>query len=105
MATTPAVVKFAYTNFQVENKNNKGDGGEPTKEVGETESRPGEKKDKRVTVKWSAACRYCSKVITETRGTTSGFTRYVVRWFVTLGIIVRTIVSVSSDGQKLTKNS
>ena len=46
----PAVVKFAYTNFHVvENKNNKWDGGEPTKEVGEsleTETRQEGKKDK-----------------------------------------------------------
>jgi len=49
MATTPAVVRFAYTNFHVENenKNNKGDRDEPAKEVGEsleTETRQGEKR-------------------------------------------------------------
>jgi len=49
MATTPAVVRFPYTNFHVENenKNNNGDQDEPAKEVGEsleTETRQGEQK-------------------------------------------------------------
>ena len=64
MATTPAVVRFAYIDYRVEN-HDKGD--KPAKQqVGESIEE--EKQDKRV--KWSARCRYCSKVITETRGTT-----------------------------------
>ena len=56
MATTPAVVRFAYIDFRVEN-HDKGD--KPAKQqVGE--SIEGEKQDKRVN--WSARCRDASLV-------------------------------------------
>ena len=60
MAKEPAVVKFGYKQFHMENDKEEAKEGENSKSQ---------------RVKWLAACRYCSKVITETRGTTSGFTR------------------------------
>jgi BED zinc finger len=48
--TVPAVVKFGYNNFRICNEK-----------------------------KWSAKCNYCSVTITETRGTSSGFTKHLER--------------------------
>ena len=53
---TPHVVSFAYKEFKVDNEKGK----------------------------WSATCRYCSKSIMETRGTTSGFARYVLSYAIAI---------------------
>jgi hypothetical protein len=50
--TQPEVIKFAYTNFVTDTKDNK----------------------------WKANCCTCNESITETRGTTTGFARYALQY-------------------------
>ena len=47
----PRIVAFGFKNFKIDEKNDN---------------------------KWQAECRTCKRVISEARGTTSGFGRYVV---------------------------
>jgi hypothetical protein len=49
-STEPSIVKFAFTEFKIISDR-----------------------------KWSAKCKNCNEVITETRGTSSGFNKHVER--------------------------